>query len=463
MDTLWKSVLGELELEPTISGANFKTWLADTELLSADDQLVVIGVKNSFSVNQLRKKYKDIIQKTLANNGVNAKEIDFKIQSTDTSPKVSREITPSVLKRERAKANKPKVSSTRVNDLLSGKPIMPDDNLNPKYTFDTFVVGSSNDLAFAAAKTAAELPGQKYNPLYFYGGVGLGKTHLMQAIGNEIKKNKPELSVLYITIETFYKDYLESVRFRKQGYADKYRAVDVLIVDDMQFIAGKEKSQEEFFHTFNELHQASKQIIISSDRPPKSIPTLTDRLRSRFEWGMAIDIQMPDFETRQAIIQTKAALSGFELDIETTNFLATNIRTNIRELEGTLNQLLAISEMRGVQPDIQMAEGMITESIRSNRPQHLTSKKIIDKTSKFYQIPKEEILGRSRTKDINNARQVACYLMKYELKMSFPSIGRVFERDHSTIMNAVTRIEKSLKLDISMREQINSLLETIYE
>ncbi|MBP9552507.1 chromosomal replication initiator protein DnaA [Candidatus Saccharibacteria bacterium] len=462
MDTLWKSVLGELELEPSISAANFKTWLAETELIFIDNQRATIGVKNAFHVNQLRKKYCDIIQKTLEKNGVNPKEIDFKVQTVNKTTKISREITPGALKKERAKSTRPSGSS-RVDELLSGKNSRPSDNLNPRYTFDNFVVGSSNDLAYAAAKTAADLPGEKYNPLYFYGGVGLGKTHLMQAVGNEIKKKHPEMSVLYITIETFYKDYLESVRFKKQGYADKYRAVDVLIVDDMQFIAGKEKSQEEFFHTFNELHQSNKQIIISSDRPPKSIPTLTDRLRSRFEWGMAIDIQMPDFETRQAIIETKAELSGFKLDQETTNFLASNIRTNIRELEGTLNQLLAIAEMRGVQPDAEMAEGMISETIRTNRPQHLTYKKIIDKASKFYQIPKDDLLGRSRTKDINRARQVSCYLMKYELKMSFPQIGAVFGRDHSTIINGVTNIEKSLKLDLAMREQINALVESIYE
>lgn len=462
MDTLWKSVLGELELEPSISAANFKTWLAETELLSIDNEKALIGVKNAFHVNQLRKKYCSIIQKTLEKNGANPKIIDFKVQTINKTTKISREITPTELKQERAKSTRPSGSS-RVDELLSGKSTKTSDNLNPRYTFDNFVVGSSNDLAYAAAKTAADQPGQKYNPLYFYGGVGLGKTHLMQAIGNEIKKNHPEMSVLYITIETFYKDYLESVRFKKQGYADKYRAVDVLIVDDMQFIAGKEKSQEEFFHTFNELHQSNKQIIISSDRPPKSIPTLTDRLRSRFEWGMAIDIQMPDFETRQAIIETKAELSGFTLDSETTNYLASNIRTNIRELEGTLNQLLAIAEMRGVQPDAEMAEGMISDTIRTNRPQHLTYKKIVDKTCKFYQISKEDILGRSRTKDINRARQVSCYLMKYELKMSFPQIGAVFSRDHSTIMNGVTNIEKGLKLDLTMREQINSLVESIYE
>ena len=461
MDTLWKSVLGELELEESISAANFKTWLAETELISLDNDKAVIGVKNAFHVNQLKKKYYDIIKDTLTKNGAHPKTITFQVQMANKPTKVSREITSNELKVERAKSKNNKTD--RLNELLSAKTPKVSDNLNPRYTFENFVVGSSNDLAYAAAKTAADLPGQKYNPLYFYGGVGLGKTHLMQAIGNEIKAQHPELSILYITIETFYKDYLESVRFKKQGYADKYRAVDVLIVDDMQFIAGKEKSQEEFFHTFNELHQSNKQIIISSDRPPKSIPTLTDRLRSRFEWGMAIDIQMPDFETRQAIIETKAELSGFKLDSATTNFLATNIRTNIRELEGTLNQLLAISEMRGIQPSVEMAEGMISESIRSNRPQHLTYKKIIDKTSRFFQIPKEEILGRSRAKDINRARQISCFLMKYELKMSFPKIGQVFSRDHTTIMNGVTNIEKGLKLDSTVREQVDAITELIYE
>jgi chromosomal replication initiator protein len=283
MDMLWKSVLGELELEESISAANFKTWLAETELVSLDNEKAVIGVKNAFHVNQLKKKYYDIIKDTLVKNGAQPETINFQVQMVNKPAKVSREITSNELKVERAKSKNNKTD--RLNELLNVKTPKVGDNLNPRYTFENFVVGSSNDLAYAAAKTAADLPGQKYNPLYFYGGVGLGKTHLMQAIGNEIKAQHPELSVLYITIETFYKDYLESVRFKKQGYADKYRAVDVLIVDDMQFIAGKEKSQEEFFHTFNELHQSNKQIIISSDRPPKSIPTLTDRLRSRFEWG----------------------------------------------------------------------------------------------------------------------------------------------------------------------------------
>ena len=285
----------------------------------------------------------------------------------------------------------------------------------------------------------------------------------MQAIGNEIKRNNPNLSVLYITIENFYRDYLENVYSKKQGYAEKYRNVDVLIIDDMQFIAGKEKTQEEFFHTFNELYNASKQIIISSDRAPSIIPKLTDRLKSRFESGMVVDIQLPDLEMRQAIIEFKSEASGNRLEPDVSLFLAENIRTNIREIEGTVNQLLAMAEFRGEKPDIELAKGMIQHDSRISRPQHLNYKKIIDKTCKFYNVPKDDILSKSRMKEINHARQVACYLMKYELKMSFPQIGKIFSRDHSTIMNGVSKIEKYIKLDLEMRNQIQDLMDLLHE
>lgn len=459
MDELWKSVLGEMELEPTISSGAFVAFLKDTKLLRIDDNIAIIGAKNSFTINTLRIKYYDIFKKILAKNGYTPARIDFE----------------TIKYRKSKKPDDKKISA---EDLISGaknsskstSSISPkssrtyNDGLNPRYTFDNFIVGSNNDLAFAAGQNIAKNPGEKYNPLYIYGGVGLGKTHLIQAIGNEVKKNHPHLRVLYITIENFYKDYLENVRSKKQGYADKYRNVDVLIVDDIQFISGKEKSQEEFFHTFNELHQANKQIIISSDRAPKSIPTLTDRLRSRFEWGMPIDIQLPDTETRQAIIEAKSEQNGFSLDPETVQFLAANIRTNIRELEGILNQLTAIAELRGVKPDIEMARGLMTSEARSgvNR-RSLTAKKIIDKTCKFYNISRDDILSKSRTKEINHARQSACYLMKSELKMSFPAIGKEFSRDHTTIMNGVNKIEKLIKFDIEVREQISALSELIYE
>ncbi|MDO4872076.1 MAG: chromosomal replication initiator protein DnaA [bacterium] len=460
MDELWKSVLGEIELEQSISEATFKTFFAETKLLKIDENIAIIGLKNSFLVRSFRNKYYNLIAETLAKNGHKPSRIDFEIIREDSKKKTreSRKISADDL------ISKSRNRTSRTEDLTSLRSNRNSDGLNPRYTFENFIVGASNDLAFAAAQNVAKNPGEKYNPLYIYGGVGLGKTHLMQAIGNEIKKNHPDLRILYTTIENFYKDYLESVRFRKQGYADKYRNVDVLIVDDMQFIAGKEKSQEEFFHTFNELHQANKQIIISSDRAPKSIPTLTDRLRSRFEWGMPIDIQLPDIETRQAIIEAKSEQGGYHLDPETVQFLASNIRTNIRELEGTLNQLAAIAELRGIQPDVDMARGLITsESRNGNSRKSLTAKKIIDKVCKFYNVSREDILSKSRTKDINHARQVACYLMKFEIKMSFPAIGKEFSRDHTTIMNGVSKIEKGVKFDIEVREQINALSELIYE
>jgi chromosomal replication initiator protein len=326
----------------------------------------------------------------------------------------------------------------------------------------SFVVGSSNDLAYTASQAVASNPGIKYNPIYLYGGVGLGKTHLMQAIGNEILKNNPKAKVLYISSETFVNEFLEYIRFKKKGFSEKYRNVDVLIVDDMQFIAGKEKTQEEFFHTFNHLHQNNKQIIISSDKPPKSIPTLTERLRSRFEMGMAIDIQMPDFETRCAILNIKASMSGITLKRETVEYLANNIKTNIRELEGALNQLLAYSEMRGIEPDISTAEGLIG-NIRHSRPQHISSKQIIDKTAKHFQIDCDEICGSKRDKHIVVPRQIAMYLLRSELHLSFPKISTELGRkDHTTAIHSVEKIEKAIKLDYLIREQVAAIKEKLY-
>lgn len=460
MDKLWKSVLTEIELGDEISEFTFKTFFVGTTLISHSPESATIALKNPFLKKTFEVKYNQIIMDALKKVGAPTERLEFtsgakKPATTETR---SQKITADDLI-----SKSPKKPDPRVSDLISSKTQKTSDNLKSEYTFENFVVGGNNDLAFHAAQAVAETPGAKYNPLFFYGNAGLGKTHLMQAIGNEIKKLHPEMSVLYVPADSFVKDYLESVRFKKQGYADKYRNVDVLIVDDMQFIAGKEKTQEEFFHTFNELHQANKQIIISSDRPPKSIPTLTDRLRTRFEWGMVIDIQMPDMETRQAIIQSKLAQSGFSMRDDVIEFLATNIRSNVRELEGILSQLTMIAQLRGIEIDVEMAQGMITKESRANRPQHLTDKKIIDKACKFYNVSKEDILGKSRTKDINHARQASCYMMRYELKMSFPQIGRIFSRDHSSIMNGVSKIEKMIKTDIEIREQIETLKNLIYE
>jgi chromosomal replication initiator protein len=446
---LWQSVLGEIEV--SISHANFTTWFKNTELVENTGDVVTIAVPNIFVKRQFEAKFNQKVKEILAKNGVTPERIDYTIKTTGKKKTISRETT--------VTDKKPSV------DALIGRPTAsastPTGSLNPRYTFASFIVGSSNDLAYAACQAVAAKPGEKYNPLFLYGGVGLGKTHLMQAVGNEIARNNPNANVMYINTETFTKEFVDGMRFKKKT-VDKYRHADVLIVDDMQFIAGKEKTQEEFFHTFNVLHQSNKQIIISSDKPPKSIPTLTERLRSRFEWGMAIDIQMPDFETRCAIVETKASLSGVELERDTVEYLANNIKTNIRELEGALNQLLAYAEMRGVTPDIATAEGLIG-NVRHSRPQHVTPRQIIDKTARHFQIDIKELCSAKRDKHIVVPRQIAMYLLRSELHLSFPKIAvELGRKDHTTAIHSVEKIEKAVKLDMLIREQVADIREKLY-
>lgn len=449
---LWQSVLGEIEL--SVSHATFTTWFKNTELIDQSDTGVVIAVPNIFAKKQFEVKFNDQVKTVLEKNGINPRQITYTISNSKNS-RPNRETTlNSSATTSTIDGMLPVATKERVETVVG--------NLNPRYTFDNFIVGSSNDLAYTASQAVAAKPGVKYNPLYIYGGVGLGKTHLIQSIGNEIVKKNPKANILYISSETFVSEFLDHIRYKKKGFSEKYRNVDVLIVDDMQFIAGKEKTQEEFFHTFNHLHQNNKQIIISSDKPPKSIPTLTERLRSRFEMGMAIDIQMPDFETRCAILNIKASLSGVKLNRETVEYLATNIKTNIRELEGALNQLLAYAEMRGIEPDITTAEGLLG-NIRHSRPQHLTSKQIIDRTAKHFQLNVDEICGDKRDKHIVVPRQIAMYLLRSELHLSFPKIASELGRkDHTTAIHSVEKIEKAIKLDFLVREQVATIREKLY-
>ncbi|NCQ54218.1 chromosomal replication initiator protein DnaA, partial [Candidatus Saccharibacteria bacterium] len=451
---LWQSVLGEIEL--TVPHATFTTWFKNTELVDQNDAGVVISVANIFAKKQFEVKFDDQIKSILSKQGINPKQISYIVSTSNKNTRSNRETTinsSSQVTADDLISTSPRYQSQPVTASVGG--------LNPRYTFDNFIVGSSNDLAYTASRAVAANPGIKYNPIYLYGGVGLGKTHLMQAIGNEIIKNDPKMRVLYISSETFVNEFLEYIRFKKKGFSEKYRNVDVLIIDDMQFIAGKEKTQEEFFHTFNHLHQNNKQIIICSDKPPKSIPTLTERLRSRFEMGMAIDIQMPDFETRCAILNIKASLSGVTLRKDTIEYLATNIKTNIRELEGALNRLLAYAEMRGVEPDISTAEGLLG-NIRQSRPQHLSSKQIIDRTAKHFQLDVSEICSEKRDKYIVVPRQIAMYLLRSELHLSFPKIANELGRkDHTTAIHSIEKIEKAIKLDFLIREQVSSIREKL--
>ena len=444
-DKLWQSVLGDIEL--SVSRGSFVTWFKNTVLLSVVDGQVTVGVPNIFGKQQLEVKYKEQILDSLQKQDSSIKDVEFKIHSIATV----KQKTPTEAEAVELVAAAP--TSTTGKTSSNG--------LNTKYTFETFIVGSSNELAYAACQAIAQSPGEKYNPLFIYGGVGLGKTHLIQAVGNEIIKNNPDARVVYITSEQFVNEFLESIRFKKKGFADRYRKADVLIIDDMQFIAGKEKTQEEFFHTFNTLHQANKQIIISSDKPPKSIPTLTERLRSRFEMGMTVDIQMPDFETRVAIIDAKAASLGFEIGGDVVEYLATHVQSNIRELEGALNQLIAFCEMRNLTPDVQVASGLISNS--RMRPKHITPRQVIEKTAKHFQVDLDELVGPKRDKDIVVPRQIAMYLLRSELHLSFPKVARELGRkDHTTAIHSVEKIEKGIHLDQIMRQHVNEIKERLY-
>ncbi len=445
---IWQGVLGEIEL--SVPHASFTTWFKNTELEEIRDGVAVVAVPNIFVKAQLDKKFLSQVCDVLKRTDIAPNGVLFEVKTEGKKHAISRDLSVD------------KDTERIVESLILPSRKSSTTNLNPRYTFDNFIVGSSNDLAYAAARAVADHPGDKYNPLFLYGGAGLGKTHLMQAIGNDIVRRQPKARVLYTTTEAFVNEFLDYIRFKKQGFSDKYRNVDVLIVDDMQFIANKEKTQDEFFHTFNDLHQNNKQIIISSDKPPKSIPTLTDRLRSRFEWGMAIDIQMPDYETRCAIITAKAGQSGMELDPSVVEYLATNIKTNIRELEGALNQILAYSEMSGVTPDIAITEGMIS-NIKKTRPQHITSKQIIDKTARYFQIDPKDICSPKRDKHIVVPRQIAMYLLRNELKLSFPVIAKELGRkDHTTAMHSVEKITRESRLNMTIREQISDIQERLY-
>ena len=461
-DTLWQAVLGEIEL--SVSRGNFVTWFKNTCLLKHSDEAVVVGVPNIFIKQQLERKYNDLIAQVLQKNGIPADNIEYKIAPPSATQPKNRDEPVLVGNKDGQK------STTSPMDLGGANP-RPASNslshsyrqgLNERYTFENFIVGASNELAFAACQAVAQQPGTKYNPLFLYGGVGIGKTHLMQAVGNTLAARDTNAKVLYISTEQFVQEFVDALRFRKTAdFASHYRTADVLIIDDVQFIAGKEKMQEEFFHTFNALHQANKQIIISSDKPPKDIPTLEDRLRSRFAGGMSIDMQIPDFETRCAIVQTKAQNHETDLPQDVVEYLATNIQTNIRELEGALNQLLAFCEMRGLEPTLSIASSLL--SVSKTRPKHLSAKQIIERTARHFQIPIEDIVGPKRDKDIVVPRQVAMYMLRSELHLSFPKIARELGRkDHTTAIHSVEKIEKESRVDAGLRMAISEIKEHLY-
>lgn len=441
---MWQSVLDEIEL--SVTRGSFLTWFKNTSLLQLSEDVATVGVANVFAKQQMESKFKKLVLDTLKSNGADVTKVVFTIDSSVTNKKSLDSPAPVM------PAQKPSGAINGVNGSTG---------LNSRYRFSNFIVGSGNELAYAACQAVAETPGTKYNPLFIYGGVGLGKTHLIQAVGSEVVATNPTAKVAYVTSEAFLSEFVDSIRKKRSNFADKYRKVDVLIIDDIQFVSGKEKMQEELFHTFNTLHQANKQLIISSDRPPKAISTLSERLRSRFEWGMTIDIQAPDFETRCAIIQTKSQYRGFDLPQDTVEFLATHVQSNIRELEGALNQMLAFCEMRGVQPDTQLAIGLLSGS--RVRPKHITPKQVIEHTASHFDLETNVICGPKRDKDIVVPRQIAMYLLRSELHLSFPKVARELGRkDHTTAIHSVEKIEKNLAFDHVIRQHVNTIKERLY-
>ncbi len=451
---MWQTVLGEIELG--VSQGNFATWFKNTRLLRIDGEVVVVGAPNVFIKQQLESKFNDIIVQSLENNGLNPVTVEYKIlPASSLHRKV--EDSPVILSGRSSSGSTgstSEVSSSLTHSYRHG--------LNEKYTFENFIVGSGNELAYAACQAIAQNPAAKYNPLFLYGGVGIGKTHLIQAVGNALIENKKASRVVYVTTEQFVQEFLDAIRYKKNtDFAGYYRGADVLIIDDVQFIAGKEKTQEEFFHTFNALHQANKQIIVSSDARPKDIPTLTDRLRSRFEWGMAIDMQAPDFETRCVIIQSKAQQHGVNLSHDLVEHLAGSVQNNIRELEGVLNQLVAFCEMRQLEPTLEIALALLGS--QKNRPRHLTAKQVVERTARYFSLSVEELVGPKRDKEIVVPRQIAMYIIRSELHLSFPKIARELGRkDHTTAIHSVEKIDKEQSYDPDVRAAISAIKEKLH-
>jgi chromosomal replication initiator protein len=441
---LWQSVLSTLE--QSVPATSFEVFFKNNSLVQNREGRIVISVPNVFIKKNLDGKYNKYLVDAFRKNGVAPEIIEF------------------VLVGNNKKLDKSMKSGAVREDGRPEKAVeKPTSGLNSRYRFANFIVGSNNDLAHSACQHIVKKPGDtRYNPLFIYGGVGLGKTHLIQAVGNELLENNPRFKVTYITVETFYREFVDFMRKKLSGFSDKYRDNDVLIVDDMQFISGKEKSQEEFFHTFNALYQNGGQIIISADRHPNEIAGLTSRLRTRFEQGLSIDIQMPDYEMRCAILEAKAAFAGVEVPSEVIEYLANNIKTNIRELEGALNKLLAICEVRGVTPNINDLSPFINDNQRKTRHQIMSPKVIIEKTAKYYNITPTEICGKNRSKNIVGPRQVAMYLLRHELDLSFPKIANEFERDWTTVIHAVKKIEKNLLVDFALRDQLSQIREQLY-
>ena len=448
----WDLIIQTLKEDYDITDMSFRTWIKPIQVYSVvGDKITLLipennndsdgkGLSYNMRVGYIERKYLAAITLTIAE--IMGREYDVTLMSSIDKEKID-------------KKQKQKDTSASKNNNIQ--------NLNPNYTFETFVIGNNNNLAHAASLAVAETPGEVYNPLFIYGGVGLGKTHLMQAIAHFIIKTKPELKVLYVTSETFTNELIDSVKNQKNSeFREKYRNIDVLLIDDIQFIIGKESTQEEFFHTFNALYEANKQIVISSDRPPKEMETLSERLRTRFEMGLPVDIQIPTYETKMAILNKKAELGGYDIPYEVKDYVATHIKSSIRELEGALTKLSAFAKLSSNPITVEFAEEALKDLISPDSRREITPELIIDIVAEHFNIKSEDILSQKRSADIVYPRQIAMYLCRQMTTNTVQSLGKAFgNRDHTTILHGADKINKMVISDENTKSTIDILIKKI--
>lgn len=453
---VWKIVLGELQV--SLSRANFETWFRNTFIFEYKKGVFTIGVPTFFVEDWLKKKYLKDIQRVLQTQADEPiTQIKFKIATPKPEQVISFEKNKLI--------HTPVDKSVQKVAIENIQQLPQNTSLKEDYTFDNFVVGPSNQLARAAAEAVASKPGNLYNPLFIYGESGLGKTHLMQAIGHEFLKKFPEKKVLYVSTETFINDFIQAVGSgfgKAKDFKNRYRSVDLLLIDDIQFLSTKEQTQDEFFHTFNHLHQNKKQVVLTSDRIPKDIKGLEIRLKTRFEGGMVCDIGYPDLETREAILRDKAKKLGKILDGDVITFIATNVKSSVRELEGALNKLIATCELTNTEMTEAKAVEVLSNIVKEKQ-QFITPELVIREVHKYYRIPIEELLGKKRTKELVTPRQTIMYLLRHECNLSFPEIGRKMGgKDHSTIMHGCDKVQKNISTDNRLKDDINFIKEKIF-
>jgi chromosomal replication initiator protein len=447
---VWRAALGELQV--SLSPANYETWLKETALIAVSDNRFRVAVPNGFAKDWLETRYRSLISQTLARVVGYSVQVDFEVQEGlvvdgDGEAKVAAPVAGQ------------KVEVIRASSAEGGNV-----NLNPRYTFRNFIVGSANRLAHAASLSVAERPGQAYNPLFLYGGVGLGKTHLMHAIGNQVIARYPRKRVVYATSEKFTNEFITSIQQGKiDDFRARYRRIDLLLIDDIQFIADKERTQEEFFHTFNAIHEDGKQIVLSSDRPPKLITTLEERLRSRFEWGLIADLTAPDLETRIAILRAKAEEHPTPIGSDVLEFIARKVASNIRELEGALNRIVAYAAMGGMPISIDLAQAVLSNVLYNPKRRMATPERIAQVVADYYGVDLEALRGQKRDRAIVMPRQIAMYLMRAETDVSLLRIGQELGgRDHSTVLHACDKIDRETQQNEELRRELAAVKEMIY-